>query len=231
MHRKAVTYRRSPPAKSENRNGVFRGPLCQSFLFFASQAQAQFRGNLRRNFFLHNGEIPVLAPKLPISVSVHQIAADREIISTLDDPSGQHGTHAQLPTYGPRIDVLAFVSEGRIARDHTDAGQLRETVDRTLGNAITQVIAIGSALALIKGSTGIESIVSAFLRNASNHVARASTAVSEIPTNIRSPILPPAQSARCHVRLSAGDACQTSSTNIESQEVRLVDPIWGHADK
>ena len=86
--------------------------------------------------------VVLLAPDMRVVAGVHQLRADRESVSSLDDSSREHRPHAELSPDGPGVHVLSFVVKGRAPRNHLDPRDLRYGVDQALGDSIAQVLGI-----------------------------------------------------------------------------------------
>src|ERR1022692_5110861 len=83
-------------------------------------------------------QVPVVAlgPEVPACYSVDELAGNPDPITCLTHTAFEHVAHAEVAAYLLRVDRLALVGKGRVARDHHQTGDLRQVGDNFFADAI-----------------------------------------------------------------------------------------------
>ena len=91
-----------------------------------------------------------LAPQLRTVAHIHQLRPDGERVAPLRHSTGEHGLHTHVSAGLTRIDLFAFVAEGRAPRHDTQMRQLGQTIDQALANAIAQIFGVRIAAGIVE---------------------------------------------------------------------------------
>src|SRR4029077_9589401 len=88
------------------------------------------------------GEFPVITvrPDVRARRGVDQLGGDAYPIVDLAYTALDHVAHPQLATHLGDAYRTALVDEGRVARDHQQAGDLREVGDQVLGQPVGEIL-------------------------------------------------------------------------------------------
>ena len=100
------------------------------------------------------GEGKVLVKADYVALRLDQLAGDAHAISRLPDASLQHVAHAQFAPDLPDIESLALVGEARMARDHEQPFDPRQTGDDVLDHAVAEVFLIRIAAHILEWQHG-----------------------------------------------------------------------------
>src|SRR5207245_6487992 len=80
-----------------------------------------------------------VAPDYVLSLCVDQFEAQRQSITSLDNPPVQNRLHVQLLTDSFRISRFTFVTKHRRPRFHVKIRQLRQTADESFGHSVREI--------------------------------------------------------------------------------------------
>ena len=107
--------------------------------------ELQRLGDLARDLFLHEQQIRRRPRELrspdPRSVArIRQLDRDAEMVRDLDDAAGQHRFDAELAANLLGIGVASLVAVHGSACHHPQLRNLRQVVDETFGQPVTQIL-------------------------------------------------------------------------------------------
>ena len=99
------------------------------------------------------GRLPavLLAPDVAVVAGVDQFGTDFQVIAALHDAALENGANAQRLPNGLGIGIFALVHESGVAGHHLQVGQLGQTVDEALGDAVAQVFRVWIAAGIHEG--------------------------------------------------------------------------------
>jgi hypothetical protein len=103
---------------------------------------------------VHQLAVVLFAPQGGVVLHLDEFGAHGKVVGTLRHAAGQHGTDAEFAAYRARVGLLAFVTKDCATRHYLEVGQLRETADQALGNAVAQVVAIRGGAGVDEGEHG-----------------------------------------------------------------------------
>src|SRR5207249_8683445 len=90
------------------------------------------------------GELAVVlvAPQTAVGARVDQLGADDELVAPPHYASGDHTFNFQVVCHSLGVDILPLVAKHRRAGHDGKVGQLRESIDQALRDAVTPICGI-----------------------------------------------------------------------------------------
>ena len=133
----------------------------RSFGFGSVYMSRERRDNRTRHLVLDREHVMQLAvvslgPPVNAGRCLDKLRGDANPLAAPPNAALQHVSRAQLFPNLPYIDRLAFVLEARISSDDQKLGKARQLGDDVLGNAVAEIVLLGSPLRLTKGSTATQ---------------------------------------------------------------------------
>ena len=104
-----------------------------------------------------SGLVVALRPDVLARLRVNELGCDANLIGVLADAAFQRIVDIEIAADLADVDRLAFVDEGRVARDHREIGKARQHGDDVFADAVTQIAESSCpALRSSNGSTAID---------------------------------------------------------------------------
>src|SRR5262249_18284015 len=88
------------------------------------------------------------APELCPIRYVHHLRPDDNAVFKLQHSAREDGSYLQLAPDRLRVNLFALIARHRTPRHDFQAGQLRERVDQTFGDAVREVVQVGVAVGI-----------------------------------------------------------------------------------
>ena len=104
------------------------------------------------------GPVIALGPEVVARGGIDQLRRDPYLLLGLQHTAFQYIPHAHLPPHVLHLHRLAFVGESGVAGDDKETGDLGEITGEDFGEAVAEVVLLGSPLMLSKGSTTMEGL-------------------------------------------------------------------------
>ncbi len=132
------------------------GPVGQQPLLFTTQLDLQVLSDFPGKIFRQRQQVcartsPAVAPGLISGGRIDQLGLDAHIAAPKHRPSGNDGSHAQLPADCRGIQVRSFVSERRAPRHNLQLGKEGENIVQTFRDSVAQIIRVGVGAAIHEG--------------------------------------------------------------------------------